>query len=259
MKLKDKVAIVTGGAVNLGKCIALRLARDGADVALFAPEETELSETAEEIRKLGRRALPVVGNIRAPTQIADAVSRCRSELGEIDILVNNSGTAGPTSLVRDVTLDEWNDCLFINLTGAFLFSKAVATHMMERRRGKIICISSIAGRIGYPLRSPYCVAKWGVIGLAKTLAAELGEYKIQANAVLPGPVEGDRMKRVIEIRAQELGQSIEQVTETYHQKSALKKMVQPEDVAAMVAFLVSQEADNITGEAIDVSAGWGLA
>ncbi len=258
MKLESKVAVVTGGAVNLGKCIAQRLARDGADIAIFAPETEAIDQVVDEIRGLGRRAAGFVGDIRDEQQVVQAVEEFTNQLGPIDILVNNAGTMGPTALVRDVPLDEWQACLGVNLTGAFLFSKIVSRQMIERRGGKIICISSIAGRIGYSLRTPYAAAKWGVIGLAKSMANELGQFNIQVNAVLPGPVQGDRMRRVIEQRARELNQSIDQATRWYLDKSALGKMVSPEDVAAMVAFLASTEADNITGEAIDVSAGYGL-
>jgi NAD(P)-dependent dehydrogenase (short-subunit alcohol dehydrogenase family) len=130
--------------------------------------------------------------------------------------------------------------------------------MMDSRSGRIINIASVAGRLAYPLRSPYAVSKWGLIGLTRTLAQELGEYNIQVNAVCPGPVAGERMRRIIERRAEELGQTVEQVEWSYVGTTALKRMVEAEDVAAMVAFLASDEANSITGQAIDVTAGYAL-
>src|SRR5262249_3550227 len=117
---------------------------------------------------------------------------------------------------------------------------------------------SVAGKVAYPLRSPYAASKWGLIGLTLTLAKEVGAYNIQVNAVCPGPVEGERMGRVIRARAAETGQTPEQVGHDYEAAAALGRMVSPDDVAALVAFLASPEADNITGQAIDVSAGYGL-
>lgn len=258
MKLKNKTAFVTGGAVGLGKAIALRLAEDGANLVLFAPEENEINDTVSEIQQLRCNALGIVGDIRREDEIQAAVQRTHDELGPVDILVNNSAIMGPTAYASDVSLEDWNECLEINLTGAFLCSKAIAPEMEKRRSGKMINISSVAGRIGYALRSPYAVSKWGLIGLTKSLANELGEFNVQVNVICPGPIEGDRMRRVIENRAKELGQTVEEATAAYVAKSALGRMAKQEDVAAMVAFLASPETDNVTGEVIDVSAGYML-
>ena len=256
MTLADQVAIVTGGACGLGKRIAMRLAQEGAAVVLAAPEEDELEHTAGEIRGNGGRALPVQMDITKDGQVSQMVARTKDELGRIDILVNNSGNAGPTAPVHDVDRADWDETLAVNLTGMFLCSKAVLPEMIARGGGKVINISSIGGRIGYKLRSPYAVSKWGVIGLTLTVASEVGEHNIQVNAICPGPIEGDRTQAVFEDRARELGQSVDEVQQNYLDQMALKRLVQPDDVAAMVAFLASSEADNITGQAIDVSAGW---
>ena len=146
----------------------------------------------------------------------------------------------------------------VNLTGAFLCAKAVAPLMMEQRCGKIINISSIAGKQAYPLRAPYAVSKWGLIGLTLTLAKELGPHNIQVNAVCPGPVEGERMRTIIEKRASELKRSVEEVQRAYLSATVLGRMVREDDVASVAVFLASAEGDNITGQAIDVAAGYGL-
>ncbi len=257
MSLNDQVAFITGGAVGLGKCIAGRLAEDGARLVLFAPEEDQLQQTSDELRAAGADVLPIVGDVTSEQSIQDAVARTQDSWGPVDILVNNSGIAGPTAMVSDVALADWDDCLAINLTGAFLCCKAVAPEMIRRRSGKIINISSIAGRIGYALRSPYAVSKWGMVGLTKSLANELGPYEIQVNVILPGPVQGERMNNVIAARAKETGQTIEEATAGYTDKAALRRMVKPEDISSMVAFLASPAGNNITGESLDVSAGYG--
>lgn len=258
MKLSKTIALVTGGARGLGRAIALRLARDGADVVLAAPEQDDLQRSAAEVAALGRRSLPIVMDVTREEQVAAAVTQSLAQFGRIDLLVNNSGIAGPTALATNVTRAEWDETLAVNLTGAFLCAKAVLPAMMERRAGKIINISSIAGRIGYALRSPYAVSKWGLIGLTLTLAKEVGPYNIQVNAICPGPVQGDRMRAVIEHRAAELGRSVAEVEQDYLNTAALRRMVTTDDVAAMAAFLASAEADNMTGQALEVSAGYQL-
>ncbi len=258
MTLADQVAVVTGGARGMGKRIALRLSQEGAAVVLAAPEEDELEQTTREIRGDGGRAFPVQMDITQEDQVSQMAAQAQGEFGRIDILVNNAGIAGPTAPVHDISRADWEETLAVNLTGAYLCSKAVLPEMIARRSGKIINISSVAGKIGYKFRSPYAVSKWGLIGLTLTMASEVGEQNIQVNAICPGPVEGDRTKAVFEHRARALGQTFDEVQENYLDQMALKRLVRPDDVAAMVAFLASSEADNITGQAIEVSAGWGL-
>ena len=146
----------------------------------------------------------------------------------------------------------------VNLTGAFLCCREVLPEMIARRSGKIINISSMAGKMAYPLRSPYAVSKWGLIGLTLTLAGEVGPYQIQVNAVCPGPVDGERIRHVIQSRAAETGREYREIELDLVNKTALRHMVTADDVAGLVAFLASPSADNITGQAIDVSAGYGV-
>ena len=258
MGLKNQVALVTGGGRAIGRCIALRLAREGADLCIVDREETKLEETADEIRELGARAEAIVADVRNEDQVQAAAALARERLGSIDILVNNAGIIGPTAPVGDIRLEDWNEVLEVNLTGAFLFSKAVAPHMIRQRRGRIINIASMAGKIAYPLRSPYAVSKWGLIGLTLTLAGELGPYNITANALCPGPVEGARMRKVIRRRARESNRSVEEVTDEYVSRTSLGRMVTEEEVAATVAFLAGKAGAGITGQAIDVAAGYRL-
>jgi NAD(P)-dependent dehydrogenase (short-subunit alcohol dehydrogenase family) len=186
------------------------------------------------------------------------VSKALESLGRIDILVNNAGITGPTAPVTNVSRDDWDEVIAVNLTGAFLCARAVIPHMVQRGSGKIINISSIAGKMAYALRSPYAASKWGMLGLSCTLAQELGPHNIQVNAICPGPTAGPRMTGVIAGRAKELGRSVEEVERAYVEGTALKRMVDPKHVAAAVIFFCSEEGNSITGEALEISAGYGL-
>lgn len=258
MKLPNQAAIVTGGGQGIGKAIALKLAREGADVLVSGRHRDTLENTAREIEKLGRRSVVAVTDVSQESQVFAMVEAALQNFGRIDILVNNAGVTGPTAPITNVSRDEWDQVLAVNLTGAFLCARAVIPYMIERRSGKIINISSIAGKLAYALRSPYAASKWGMIGLSRTLAQELGPHNIQVNAICPGPTAGERMRGVIAGRARELGQSEAEVERLYVEGTALKRMVDPDHVAAMVVSLVSNEGSSITGEAIDVSAGYAL-
>jgi NAD(P)-dependent dehydrogenase (short-subunit alcohol dehydrogenase family) len=259
MKLEGKVAIVTGGGGGIGRAIALRLSREGAAVLLAGPTEGKIRVVESEIRNNGGRALGVLTDVADEASVQQMVAATLNEFGHIDILVNNAGIAGPTALVQDVSREEWDRTFAVNLTGAFLCAKHAMPHMIERRSGCIINITSIAGLQAYAYRSPYCASKWGMIGLTQTLAEEGGRHGITANAIAPGPVRGPRIERVIRSRAEEMKLPYEQVVAQYVEPTALKRMVEEEDIAAMAAFLASDEGRNITGETLNISAGYRLS
>lgn len=258
MRLDNQIAVVTGGGRGIGKVIALRLARAGADLAVVGPEADRISESADAVRRLGRRSLGLCVDVTREAQVTTAIESVLSEFGRVDILVNNAGVVGPTATLHNINLAEWERVLAVNLTGAFICSKAVLPSLIGQKSGSIINIASVVGKMAYPLRAPYAVSKWGLIGLTLTLAKEVGPHHVRVNGVCPGPVAGERMERIIERRAQELGQSAEEVERMYVEQTALKRMIAPEDVAQLVAFLASDAGKNITGQAIDVSAGYGL-
>ncbi|MFN2532221.1 MAG: SDR family NAD(P)-dependent oxidoreductase [Pyrinomonadaceae bacterium] len=258
MKLTNQMALVTGGGHGIGRAIALRLAHEGCDLVLNGRNREALEATASKIAKAGRRAVVSVADVSDEDAVTQMVQHALQTIGRIDILVNNAGIVGPTAPVHNVNRAEWDETLAVNLTGAFLCAKAVIPHMVERRSGKIVNIASIAGKLAYPLRSAYAASKWGMIGLSRTLAQELGPYNIQVNAICPGPTEGQRMRGVIAGRARELGQEEAAVAKLYVEGTALKRMVNPDHIAALVLLLVSDEGSSITGEAIDVSAGYAL-
>ena len=259
MKLEGKASIVTGGGRGIGLAIALRFAAEGSAVVVSGTSKDALEKAAAQIRNRGGRALSWIADVADEGQVIALVEATISEFGRIDILVNNAGIAGPTALVTDVQLEDWDRTLAVNLTGAFLCAKHVLPHMIQSSGGCIINITSVAGLKGYALRSPYCASKWGMIGLTRTLAEEAGRYDITCNAIAPGPVRGPRIEQVISSRAKQMNRSYEEVESDYVGPTALKRMAEESDIAAMALFLASEEGRNITGETLNISAGYKLS
>jgi NAD(P)-dependent dehydrogenase (short-subunit alcohol dehydrogenase family) len=259
VKLSSRVAIITGGGRGIGRAIALRFAAEGAAVMLAGTNRERLEATAKEIASNAGRALAIVADVSDEAAVARMVAATIAGFGRLDILVNNAGIAGPTASVLDARTEDWERTLAINLTGAFLCAKHAIPHLIKAPEGRILNITSIAGKIGYALRSPYAASKWGMIGLTRSLALELGEHGVTVNAIAPGGTRGERLETVIRDRAAALGQSPEAVErEFFTGTTALKRMVEPEEIAATAVFLASDEARNITGETISVSAGFRL-
>jgi NAD(P)-dependent dehydrogenase (short-subunit alcohol dehydrogenase family) len=256
--MDQRVAIVTGGGRGLGKATALRLARDGFAVALAGPNVPVLEAVAEEVQALGQGALPVVVDVAEEPQVRAMASRVLERWGRVDVLVNNAAVIGPTAPAVEVKRADWDRVLAVNLTGALLCCQAVLPGMLARRSGKIVNLSSIAGKMAYALRAPYAVSKWGLIGLTLTLAKEVGPSGVRVNAVCPGPVAGERMQRVIQQRAAEQKRSAAEVEQEYVAGTALGQMVRESDVADLVGFLASPAGDSMTGQVLDVTAGFGL-
>lgn len=255
MRLKEKVALITGGGKGIGKAIALLFAREGAAVLLNGTDREAIEAVAAEINNSGGRAIAHQADIADEALVEKMVAATLAEFGHLDILVNNSGIMGPTAPVVKVSREDWDRTFAVNLTGAFLCAKHVLPDMINRRSGSIINITSVAGLGGYALRSPYSASKWGMIGLTKTLALEVGRYGITVNAIAPGPVRGERIDSVIRKRAEEMGREFTDVQAEYLELTALRRMVENEDVAAMALFLAADEGRNITGETINISGG----
>ena len=255
MLLDGKVVVVTGGARGIGRSIALGCAREGADLVLASRSLETLEETKAEIEALGRQVLIVPTNIRDEASVRNLAERALAYFGRVDALVNNSGITGPTKPLWEVSLDEWQETLDINLTGAFLCSRAFLPSMIERGSGSIIFISSMTGKRPLYGRSPYAAAKLALVGMARTLAWEVGPHTIRVNVVSPGPVEGERVERVIRLQAEAEHISEEQSRRNFTANSPLARMVKASDIADAVVFLASDRAASITGEDLNVSAG----
>jgi NAD(P)-dependent dehydrogenase (short-subunit alcohol dehydrogenase family) len=179
----------------------------------------------------------------------DAISK---NLGGLDALINNAGIAGPTGGVDEIDPAEWRRCLEVCLTGQFLCARRAVPMLKSAGGGSIVNMSSAAGRHGYAFRTPYSSAKFGVIGFTQSLAKELGPHNIRVNAILPGVVEGPRMEGVIRARAEQLGISYGEMEKRYLSIVSLRRMVSPNDVAAMVAFILSDAGQNISGQSLGV-------
>lgn len=258
MKLAEKVAVITGGGKGIGRAIALRFAGEGAKVLLNGTSKEAIEEVAEEIERSGGHALAYQADIAEEANVRQMIEAALSAFGRIDILVNNSGIAGPTAPLVKVSLEDWQRTFDVNLTGAFLCAKYALPGMIEQKSGCVLNITSVGGLGGYPFRSPYSASKWGMIGLTKTLALEVGRHNITVNAIAPGPVRGPRIEAVLQKRAEQLGRSFAEMEQEMVEGTALKRMVENEDIAAMALFLASDEGRNITGETINISGGMRL-
>ena len=228
---------------------------DGASVVLATPEDAERSAAVAELEANGHAALGTSTDVPSERALAELVSATLDRFGRIDILVNNAGIIGPTAPVQDVTRDDWEAVMNVNVTGVYLACKAILPHLLEQGSGRIINIASVAGKIGFPLRSPYAASKWAVIGLTKSLAVEVGSAGILVNAVCPGPIDGPRMDAIIQARAETIGQPAQQVRDQLEKDTLLGRLIPAEHIADMVAFLASARATSITGQTLDVNAG----
>lgn len=244
MKLEGKVALVTGASRGIGREIALRLAKEGANVAVnYAGSETKAYEVVEEIKQLGRDAFAIQCNVAESESVTKMVKQTIERFGSLDILVNNAGITRDNLLMR-MKEEEWDDVIDINLKGVFLCTKAVSRQMMRQRSGRIINIASIVGVSGNPGQANYVAAKAGVIGLTKTTAKELAARGITVNAVAPGFISTDMTDQLPEDVKEEMLKII-----------PLGRFGEPTDIAHIVAFLASEESAYITGQTIRVDGG----
>ncbi len=241
-------ALVTGGAQGIGLAITQALVAHGARVHICGTNATALKEAQQSLPGIGIS----VADITKEAQVAAMFTEIEQRLGGLDILVNNAGIAGPTAAIEDITLDDWNQCLDVNLTGTFLCTRSAVPGMKQRRHGSIINIGSVASRLAFPRRSPYSATKYGVIGLTETWATELAPHGIRVNAVLPGIVEGPRQDRVLAASAETASVTVEQMRERVLQRVSLRKMVTADDIAAAVVFLCSPAGASITGQSLSV-------
>lgn len=259
MLLEGKVAIVTGGGTGLGARTAELFAREGAKVVIVGRRARPLEETASTIRAEGGQALVYPGDLSLEKTVDGLVERTAREFGGVDILVNNSGIPGVTAAVHELAEADWDEVMNVNLKGVYRVSRAFLPAMIERGGGAVVNVASLVGQFGYAFRSPYCVSKWGVIGLTLTMALELAPHRIRVNAVAPGAVSGQRLDRVFEGLAGARGSTPEQVREAMLGAIPLEKIVDPEEVAPTCVFLASAEAGMITGTVVNITGGQGIS
>jgi len=244
MTLVGKVALVTGGSRGIGRAVALKLAENGADVAInYAGNTAAAEEVKAAIEKLGRKAMLVQGSVADTDGVQAIVNQVVKELGRLDILINNAGITRDGLLMRMKEAD-WDAVLETNLKGVFNCSKAVMRTMMKQKSGRIVNMASVVGEMGNAGQANYAAAKAGVIGFTKSLAKEVASRGITVNAVAPGFIATDMTKVLTDDQKAEMAKTI-----------PLGRAGQPEDVANAVLFLVSDEAAYITGQVLNVDAG----
>jgi 3-oxoacyl-[acyl-carrier protein] reductase len=244
--LERRVAIVTGAARNIGKQIAIELARAGASVVIADVQAGAARRVAEQIKRANGRALAVETDVGDGEQIKNMVSATVKEFGRVDILVNNAALLGPRSTLEDLSLDQWDRMQDVNLRSAFLAAQAVVPHMKKKRKGKIINISSVVFWVGLMNTSHYSASKGGLIGLTRSLARELGTYNVNVNAITPGAV---KTPEELKVARQE---DVDRILES----QCLKRRVLPQDIARAALFLASDLSDAITGQTLNVDGGW---
>ncbi len=240
--------IITAAAAGIGRSIAAAFLANGARVHLCDVDPAALLHFREEFPEA------VVSQVDLSDGAAiDAwMDQALADLGGVDVLVNNAGTKGPTAFIEDIAPQEWQHCLAVTLDSHYRCARRVAAGMKAQRSGSVINISSMAGVLGFGMRSPYAAAKWAVVGLTKSLAIEFGPHEVRCNCICPGTVRGDRMDRVIAAEATQRGITTEQVTSEYLQGQSIKRFVDPSEIADLALFLASPAAKMINGQAIGV-------
>lgn len=240
--------IVTAAAGGLGSTMVRRFLTAGHRVVAC---DLHL-ETLQSLQTADNRLLLVTGDASDEADVAKVVAAARQAWGGLDVLVNNVGIGGPTAEPEDITLDQWNETLRVNLTSHFLFARASIPIMKKAKNGLIVNISSSSAKTGLPLRLPYVVSKGAVISLTTNLARELGPYGIRVNAILPGPIRGPRIMNVIAAKAKLMNIDPAAYERDMVRYISLRTMVEPDDVSAMVEFLASQAGQRVSGQLIGV-------
>lgn len=267
--LTGRVAIVTGAARGQGRAIAMHLSRAGADVAICdvgqstlasvdypLASTTELEEVAEEIRAMGRKVAIRTCDVRDQSQVDAFVAAAAQELGRIDILVNNAGILSGNQPVHELSDERWATMIDVNLTGVWRVARRAVPHLISAGGGRIINIASAAGLVGAPGFGHYSAAKHGVVGLTKTMAAELAPHKITVNAICPGLVQTKMVEHSATELSGQLGISEEEAYDAFLAVHHIKERIAPDQSAAAVLYLASEAARVVTGACLPVDGGW---
>ena len=240
--------LITAGAAGIGREFARAFAANGGKVFVCDVDERALAALAKEIPALTARRCDMSKRAEIEAMVPAAVAA----LGGLDVLINNAGIAGLTLPVEQYPADDWDKVVAVNLTAMFDVTRLCIPHLKQSKAGCIVNMTSIAGRYGFANRSPYAATKWGVIGFTKTLAIELGEWGIRANAIAPGAVAGERIVRVFQGRAQISGKSMEEVKAAAMAEQSIKDMIDPKDVAQLAVFLASDAGKSISGQVLPI-------
>ncbi|NLW78978.1 MAG: SDR family oxidoreductase [Ruminococcaceae bacterium] len=256
MSIKGKVAWITAAAAGIGKATALLFAREGAKLVVCDIDEAGLQQLKGELEALGAEVLALPYDAGDTAQIDAVFNAMMQTFGTVDILVNNAGVTGPSKPVYEISVEEWDKTLEVNLRGSFYCLKLVAPVMIKNGGGKIVSLSSQTGKRALVERTPYAASKMAIIGLTRTAAEELGPHNITVNCVCPGAVEGPRGVWVRANMAKARGITVEELEKISLAGAPLRRRVPPEDVAQAILFLSDAERSNsITGEDMNVTCG----
>ncbi|HRD76607.1 MAG TPA: SDR family oxidoreductase [Hyphomicrobiaceae bacterium] len=246
--IKGLRVLVTAGAGGIGLEITKAFLSEGARVHVCDVDTAAMATLAKSHPAVTQSVCDVANRGEVAALFKDALAK----LGGLDCLVNNAGIAGPTGPVHEINPEDWDRCLEVCITSQFNCTRLAVEPLKASKNGSIINLSSAAGKFGFPNRSPYAAAKWGVIGFTKTIAMELGGFGIRCNAILPGTVEGDRIRRVFEAKAQVAGKSMQEIKTAALANVSLKTMIAPEQLADMIVYLASPRGRTISGQAISI-------
>jgi NAD(P)-dependent dehydrogenase (short-subunit alcohol dehydrogenase family) len=249
--LKNKKIIISAGASGIGWAITKICVAKGALVYLCDIDRRAINKVKK--HKLHNRRI-FVSEIDASNEIEviDFFQLVKKKFKKLDALINNIGIAGPTGSIEKLESNEWENTLHVNVNSHFYFNKQAIPLLKKTKSASIINISSGAGIMGFPLRSPYAASKWAVVGMTKTLAMELGKYKIRVNAICPGTIKGDRMKRVIRDKAKFTKIATKKIEKEFVSMASMNSWIYEDDIGKMCAFLVSKDSERISGQIISV-------
>ena len=249
MRLKDKIAVVTGASRGVGRAIALAYAREGAQVVVnYASNEGAADQVVQEIEALGQKAIKIRGDVARKEEAAAVVQCAKDHFGRLDILVNNAGFSKPAMLLK-MTEEQWDQVVDLHLKGAFLCTQAAAQIMKEQKSGKMINVTSVAGLVGTVGQINYSAAKGGLLSFTKSAARELARYNICVNVISLGIVATDMTEKI---------RSDEKLKEIYMRRILLERFAEPDDITPAFVFLASDEANYITGQLLCVDGGYGM-
>lgn len=248
ISMKGKKILITAGASGLGMEMAKTFVREGSNVFICDIDRAALDAAKGQLPQLNT----MLADVSDESNVERLFEKVRATLGGLDVLVNNAGIAGPTGFVETLRKADWDRTLAVNITGQFLCARLAVPLLKESSAGVMINLSSAAGHLGFAGRSAYSASKWAVVGFTKSLAIELGRFGIRVNAILPGAVEGPRIRAVIAAKAETLQKPVDEIARAYEQQASLARMITAADIANMVLFASSEAAGNVSGQALVV-------
>ena len=251
LSLRNKKIVISAGGSGIGWATAKVCLSKGAIIYLCDIDLKSLNKVKKN-PLYNKKLFAYECNASEEEEVAEFFSQINKKTKKIDAIINNVGIAGPTGTIEKLTSDDWEQTLKVNVISHFYFTKLAIPMLKKNKGGSIINISSGAGIMGFPLRSPYAASKWAIVGVTKTLAMELGRYKIRVNAICPGTIKGDRMVRVIKDKAKFLKISKKSVEKDFISMASMNCWIYEEDIGKMCSFLISNEGERISGQTIPV-------